>query len=112
AGHAARAPPRRRRHRHRARSDALRDVIVRMSRPTFRGTELGLLVPVALLAALGSIAVVGAQATQLPVAAFAVPIVFVLVALALHVFLVITGFRGDQLLLPLALGLVALGLVM
>ena len=83
-----------------------------MSRPTFRGTELGLLVPVALLAALGSIAVVGAQATELPVAAFAVPVVFILVAVALHVFLVASGFRGDQLLLPLSLGLVALGLVM
>ncbi len=82
------------------------------SRPTFRGTELGLLLPVALLAALGSIAVVGAQATQLPAAAFAVPAVFILAAAALHLFLVMTGFRGDQLLLPLALGLVALGLVM
>jgi cell division protein FtsW (lipid II flippase) len=87
-------------------------VIVRLSRPTFRGTELGLLVPVALLAGLGSVAVVGAQAAELPAVAFAVPVVFILVAVALHVFLVVTGFRGDQLLLPLALGLVALGLVM
>ena len=86
-------------------------MIVRLSRPTFRGTELGLLVPVALLALFGSMAVVGAQAAELPVAAFAVPTVFLLVAVALHVFLVVTGFRGDQLLLPLALGLVAIGLV-
>ncbi len=86
--------------------------MIRASRPALRGTELGLLVPVALLAALGSAAVVGAQATELSPAAFAIPAVSIVVAVVLHAFLVATGFRGDQLLLPLALGLTAIGVVM
>jgi cell division protein FtsW (lipid II flippase) len=82
------------------------------ARPTFRGTELGLLVWVGLLAALGFLAVVGAEAAALSPAALVVPATFVAVAVALHVFLVVTGFRGDQILLPCALGLTAIGLVL
>lgn len=82
------------------------------ARPAFRGTELGLLFWVGLLAGLGFLAVVGAQAAALSPAALVVPATFVAVALALHVFLVVTGFRGDQVLLPCALGLTAIGLVL
>jgi peptidoglycan glycosyltransferase len=86
-------------------------VIVR-ARPVFRGTELTLLFWVALLVGLGFAAVVGAKVEDLTPAALAVPAAFIVVAVALHLFLVITGFRGDQLLLPLALGLTAIGLVL
>ncbi len=82
------------------------------ARPVFRGTELGLLFWVALLIGLGFLAVVGAQAASLSPSALVVPATFVAIAVALHVFLVGIGFRGDQLLLPLALTLTAIGLVL
>lgn len=82
------------------------------ARPAFRGTELGLLVLVALLVGLGFVAVVGAQAEKVTAAALVVPATFVALAVVLHLFLVLSGFRGDQLLLPLALGLTAIGLVL
>ncbi|MDE3194093.1 MAG: FtsW/RodA/SpoVE family cell cycle protein [Chloroflexota bacterium] len=82
------------------------------ARPVFRGTELGLLFWVALLAALGFVAVVGAEASRVGPAALVVPAAFVVVAVALHLFLVATGFRGDQILLPLGLALTAIGLVL
>jgi cell division protein FtsW (lipid II flippase) len=82
------------------------------ARPAFRGTELGLLFWVALLAGLGFLAVVGARAAALSPSALVVPATFVALAVALHIFLVTIGFRGDQLLLPLALGLTAIGLVL
>ena len=59
----------------------------------------------------GFLAVIGARTSELGVQALVVPATFLVVALALHVFLVAVGFRGDQLLLPLALGLTAIGLV-
>jgi cell division protein FtsW (lipid II flippase) len=86
-------------------------VIVRF-RPTGRFGELGLLIWVALLIATGFLAVVGSRATELSTGALVVPLTFVAVGLALHFFLVAVGFRGDQLLLPLALGLTAIGLVL
>lgn len=86
-------------------------MIVR-SRPVLRPTELGLLVWVALLIALGFVAVVGARAAEIPTEALVVPAAFAAIALVLHLFLVSSGFRGDQLLLPLALGLTAIGLVL
>lgn len=67
---------------------------------------------VALLVATGFMAVVGSRTTELTGAALAVPIAFVAVALVLHGFLVVVGFRGDQLLLPIALGLTGIGLVL
>jgi cell division protein FtsW (lipid II flippase) len=82
------------------------------ARPVFRGTELGHLVWVALLVGLGFVAVVGSEREQLTAAALAVPVAFVGIALALHFFLAFRGFRGDELLLPLALGLAAIGLVL
>ncbi|MGH2377403.1 MAG: FtsW/RodA/SpoVE family cell cycle protein [Candidatus Limnocylindria bacterium] len=81
-------------------------------RPAARFGELGLLVWVALLVATGFLAVVGSRATELTTAALVVPVAFVAVALVMHAFLVAVGFRGDQLLLPLALGLTAIGLVL
>ena len=86
-------------------------MIVR-GRPVLRPTELGLLVWVALLGTLGSVAVIGAHASELSTDALIVPAAVTAIALALHVFLVAGGFRGDQLLLPLALGLTAIGLVL
>lgn len=85
-------------------------MIVR-GRPTFRGAEFGHLVFVALLVGLGFAAVIGSEREQLTPVALAVPVVFVAVAVALHAFLAVSGFRGDQLLLPLALALTAIGLV-
>jgi cell division protein FtsW (lipid II flippase) len=81
-------------------------------RPASRFGELGLLVWVGLLVVMGFLAVVGANVTELTANALVVPIAFGAVALVLHFFLVAVGFRGDQLLLPLALGLTAIGLVM
>lgn len=81
-------------------------------RPSSRFGELRLLTWVALLVGTGFIAVVGARTTELTGAALAVPIAFVAVALVLHGFLVTVGFRGDQLLLPVALGLTGIGLVL
>jgi cell division protein FtsW (lipid II flippase) len=86
-------------------------MIVR-GRPTFRGSELGHLFWVVLLVGLGFAAVVGSELEQLTPVALAVPAAFVAIAVALHLFLVVAGFRGDQLLLPLALGLTAIGLVL
>jgi peptidoglycan glycosyltransferase len=71
-----------------------------------------MLVWVALLVATGFLAVVGSRTTEFTGAALAVPIAFIAVALVLHGFLVTVGFRGDQLLLPLALGLTGIGLVL
>lgn len=81
-------------------------------RPSSRFGELGMLTWVALLVATGFTAVVGARATQLTAEALFVPIAFIGVALVLHGFLVAVGFRGDQLLLPVALGLTGIGLVL
>lgn len=81
-------------------------------RPSFRGTELGLLVWVAALIALGFVAVIGAAAAALSPAALVVPATFVALAVVLHLFLSLSGSRGDQVLLPLALGLTAIGLVL
>ncbi len=81
-------------------------------RPGFRGTEIGLLFWVALLVALGFLAVVGAEATALGPSALLVPISFIVITVALHLFLVASGFRGDQILLPLSLALTAIGLVL
>ena len=81
-------------------------------RPTSRFGELGMLAWVALLVGTGFTAVVGSRTTELTGAALAVPIAFVAVGLVLHGFLVVVGFRGDQLLLPIALGLTGIGLVL
>src|SRR5512132_1281818 len=77
-----------------------------------RPSELGLLVWVAAIAATGSVAVAAAETSAFDRRQLAIPIVFIALAVALHVFLAARGFRGDQLLLPLAAMLSALGLVL
>jgi len=77
-----------------------------------RFTELSLLVWVAALAITGFVAVVATERSSFSPAALVVPLVFLVLMLALHVFLVSIRFRGDQLLLPIAAGLTAIGLVL
>ena len=77
-----------------------------------RTSELGLLVWVAAIAAAGSVAVAAAEASGFDRAQLAVPLAFVALALLLHMLLVARGLRGDQLLMPLAAMLSAIGLVL
>jgi cell division protein FtsW (lipid II flippase) len=77
-----------------------------------RFTELSLLIWVAILAVTGFVAVLATETSSFTPTAVVVPAVFLALMLALHVFLVAIRFRGDQLLLPLAAGLTAIGLVL
>jgi cell division protein FtsW (lipid II flippase) len=77
-----------------------------------RFTELSLLVWVAALAITGFVAVVATETSAFGPAAIVVPAIFLVLMLALHVFLVVERFRGDQVLLPLAAALTAIGLVL
>ena len=76
-----------------------------------RFAELRLLVLVAGLLVLGYIAVVASAAASFSATPVVVPVTFLALALGLHLFLVVRGTRGDQLLLPLALAFTAIGLV-
>ncbi len=80
--------------------------------PLPRFSELRLIVWVAAIAVAGLVAVAAAQAAAFAPTQLVVPVAFVVVGVALHLFLVAIGFRGDQLLLPLALALTAIGLVL
>src|SRR5436309_1506930 len=77
-----------------------------------RSNELGLLVWVAAIAVTGSVAVAAAETTAFDRSQLAIPIAFVALVVALHMFLAARGLRGDQLLLPMAAMLSALGLVL
>ncbi len=77
-----------------------------------RSSELGLLVWVAAIAATGSVAVAAAETSAFDRRQLVIPVAFIALAVALHLFLAVRGFRGDQLLLPLAAMLSALGLVL
>ncbi|HET7699671.1 MAG TPA: FtsW/RodA/SpoVE family cell cycle protein [Candidatus Limnocylindria bacterium] len=77
-----------------------------------RADEMRLLVWVAALVATGSVAVAAAEATSFDRRQLLIPVVFVALAVALHAFLAIRRVRGDQLLLPLASALTAIGLVL
>ena len=77
-----------------------------------RGDELRLLVWVTLIAATGSVAVAATEAAGFASSQLAVPVAFIVVAVLLHVFLVARGVRGDQLMLPMASVLTALGLIL
>ena len=77
-----------------------------------RFTELSLLVWVATLAITGFVAVLATETSSFRPAAVVVPVVFVALMLALHVFLVGIRFRGDQILMPIAAGLTAIGLIL
>src|SRR6267142_2797228 len=53
-----------------------------------------------------------AEKTAFDRSQLAVPVAFIVLAVGLHLFLVVRGFRGDQLLLPMAAALSAIGLVL
>ena len=77
-----------------------------------RFTELSLLFWVAALAITGFIAVVAAETSAFAPGAIVVPVVFLALMVSLHLFLVARRFRGDQILMPMAAGLTAIGLVL
>ena len=77
-----------------------------------RAEELRLLFWVAALAASGSVAVAAAEASTFDRRQLIVPVAFIALSIGLHVFLAARGVRGDQLLLPLACALTAIGLVL
>jgi len=77
-----------------------------------RFTELSLLFWVAALAITGFLAVVAAETSAFGVSAIVVPVVFLALMASLHLFLVARRFRGDQILMPMAAGLTAIGLVL
>jgi peptidoglycan glycosyltransferase len=79
---------------------------------TRRRPELGLLFWVAALGITGSVAVAAAEAAGFRPQQLVIPASFVVIAFALHLFLAARGIRGDQLLLPIAAALTALGLVL
>ena len=80
--------------------------------PLARLVELRLLIWVAAFSLVGYVAVVAAASGRFAWYEIAVPLAVLAVFGALHVFLVSVGFRGDQLLLPLAAGLTCIGFVL
>lgn len=80
--------------------------------PLARLVELRLLIWVAAFSLVGYVAVVAAASGRFAWYEIAVPLAVLAVFGALHVFLVSVGFRGDQLLLPLAAGLTGIGFVL
>ena len=81
-------------------------------RPLARLGELRLLVWVSALSLTGYVAVVAAAAGHFAWYELLVPVIVLAIIGALHVFLVSIGFRGDQLLMPIAVGLTAVGFVL
>ncbi|HEX6061328.1 MAG TPA: FtsW/RodA/SpoVE family cell cycle protein [Candidatus Limnocylindria bacterium] len=81
-------------------------------RPVARLAELRLLIWVAALSLSGYVAVVAAASGRFAWYEIAVPVVVLVIFGALHVFLISIGFRGDQLLMPLAVGLTGIGFVL
>src|SRR5512132_2220073 len=79
---------------------------------TRRRPELGLLFWVAAMGITGSVAVAAAEAIGFRPQQLVVPATFVVIAFVLHLFLAARGIRGDQLLLPIAAALTAIGLVL
>jgi peptidoglycan glycosyltransferase len=79
---------------------------------TRRRPELGLLFWVAALGITGSVAVAAAQAATFRPQQLVIPVTFVVIAFVLHLFLAARGVRGDQVLLPIAAALTALGLIL
>jgi peptidoglycan glycosyltransferase len=74
--------------------------------------ELRLLVWVALLCVTGYVAVVAAASGRFAWYELVVPVAVLAVFGALHIFLVSVGFRGDQLLLPMAVALTGIGFIL
>ena len=79
---------------------------------TRRRPELGLLFWVAALGITGSVAVAAAEVAGFRPQQLVIPATFVVIAFVLHLFLAARGIRGDQLLLPIAAALTAIGLVL
>src|SRR6266850_1547360 len=104
----ARARALRRRDRDRARRAATRAMTLLFR----RGSELRLLVWVAAIAITGFVAVAAAETTAFDRSQVLVPVLFVTMVVLLHAFLAARGLRGDQILLPMAACLTAIGLVL
>jgi cell division protein FtsW (lipid II flippase) len=79
---------------------------------TRRRPELGLLFWVGAMGVTGSVAVAAAEAAGFRPQQLVIPATFIVIAFALHLFLAARGIRGDQLLLPIAAALTAIGLVL
>src|SRR4030081_2081344 len=79
---------------------------------TRRRPELGLLFWVAALGITGSVAVAAAEVAGFRPQQLGIPVSFVVIAFVLHLFLAARGIRGDQVLLPIAAALTALGLIL
>jgi cell division protein FtsW (lipid II flippase) len=86
-------------------------LVVPKSPPTLRPLETRLLLWVAAITIVGFVTVGLALREPIAGPVVFVPAGFLLVSLALHGFLALRGFRGDQILLPMALGLTGIGLV-
>jgi peptidoglycan glycosyltransferase len=82
------------------------------ARPVARLGELRLLVWIAAFSVAGYVAVVAAASGRFAWYEIAVPLAVLAIFGALHLFLVSVGFRGDQLLMPLALGLTSIGFIL
>ena len=80
--------------------------------PVGRLVELRLLAWAAALTLAGFIAVVAADAGSFSATALIVPVTAFALFAVLHLFLVGSGFRGDQLVLPLAVALTGIGFVL
>ena len=81
-------------------------------RPVARSSELQLLVWVAALSIAGYLAVVAAASGRFAWPDLVVPAVALAIFGLLHLFLTAIGFRGDQLLLPLAVALTGIGFIL
>ena len=81
------------------------------SRPFSRLTETRLLLWVAAITVTGFFTVALALGLGLDGNAFIVPTAFLVIAFVVHGALALRGLRGDEILLPLALGLTGIGLV-
>ena len=81
------------------------------ARPVARLGELRLLIWVAAFTLAGYVAVVAAASGRFAWYEIVVPIAVLAIFGALHLFLTSVGFRGDQLLLPIAVGLTGIGFI-
>ena len=81
-------------------------------RITWRGTELGLLVPILLLVPLGFVVTHVALSGTLELGSLELAVVYVALFVGAHLVLVAFGHRGDQLLVPAVGALGGIGLVM
>ena len=82
------------------------------ARPVARLAELRLLGWVAALSLAGYVSVVAAASGRFAWYEIAVPVAVLAIFGALHAFLVAIGFRGDQLLMPIAVGLTGIGFIL